>query len=238
VVNESFVAKAGWGNPIGQQVNFWYNDNEKYTVVGVVKDYHFQPLSQKIGPQLFTMKNANDYGMVFIKIRPHTETASLKFIQKTCKALFPTIPYSYAFKDQANLKSYQSEAKWKQIMLFGAILTIFISSIGLFGLSVLSAQKRTKEIGIRKVLGATVGNVVTTLSKDFLKLVIIAMLIAIPAAWMATSGWLDHYPYRIALNWWMFASGAILVVVIALSTVSFQAIKAAIANPVKSLRTE
>src|SRR4029077_7806328 len=111
------------------------------------------------------------------------------------KKLFPTSPYSYIFKDQENLKNYEAEAKWKQIMLFGAILTIFISCIGLFGLSVLSAEKRTKEIGIRKVLGASVGIVVTILSKDFLTLVGLALLIAIPAAWFAANKWLENYPY-------------------------------------------
>ena len=238
LVNESFVKKAGWKDPIGQLVNFWYDNNKKYTVVGVVKDYHFQPLNEKIGPQLFTMKAGNDYGITYIKIKPNKATASLKYIQKTFKKLFPLSPYSYSFKDLENLKSYESEAKWKQIMLFGAILTIFISCIGLFGLSVLSAEKRTKEIGIRKVLGASVGSVVTTLSKDFLKMVILAMLIAIPAAWLVASKWLEHYPYRISLNWWMFAAAGILVIFIALATVSFQAIKAAVANPVKSLRSE
>jgi putative ABC transport system permease protein len=238
LVNESFVKRAGWKDPIGQQVNFWYDNNKKYTVVGVVKDYHFQPLNEKIGPQLFTMKAGNDYGITYIKIKSNKATASLKYIQKTFKKLFPLSPYSYTFKDQENLKSYESEAKWKQIMLFGAILTIFISCIGLFGLSVLSAEKRTKEIGIRKVLGASVGSVVTTLSKDFLKMVILAMLIAIPAAWLVASKWLEHYPYRISLNWWMFAAAGILVIFIALATVSFQAIKAAVANPVKSLRSE
>ena len=123
-------------------------------------------------------------------------------------------------------------------MLFSAILTIFISCIGLFGLSVLSAEKRTKEIGIRKVLGASVSNIITTLSSDFLILVLVSMLVAIPAAWIAAAKWLEHYPYRISLSWWMFSSAAILVIFIALATVSFQAIKAAIANPVKSLRTE
>ena len=111
-----------------------------------------------------------------------------------------------------NIKHYEAEAKWKQIMLFSAILTIFISCIGLFGLSVLSAEKRTKEIGIRKVLGATVSRMVTTLSVDFLKLVFIALLIAIPAAWMVADKWLQNYPYRISLSWWLFAAAAILVI--------------------------
>ncbi len=238
LVNESFVKKAGWKNPIGQVVNFWYRDDEKYQVIGVVKDYHFASLNEKIVPELFTMKNDNPYGQFSIKIRPGTDAASLKHIQKTFKKFFPLSPYSYVFKDQQNLKNYEAEAKWKQIMLFSAILTIFISCIGLFGLSVLSAEKRTKEIGIRKVLGASVKNVVTILSKDFVKLVIVALLIAVPLSWMAANKWLENYPYRITLSWPVFAIAGGIVIFIAIATVSFQAIKAAIANPVKSLRTE
>ena len=238
LVNESFVKEAGWKNPIGQEVNFWYNNNEKYTVIGVVKDYHFQSLTTKIGIQLFTMKPSNGFGKAFIKIKPGTETASLQHIEKTFKKLFPITPYSYKFVDQENVRAYESEEKWKQIMLFSAILTIFISCIGLFGLSVLAAEKRTKEIGIRKVLGASVQGVVTILSKDFLKLVIISLLVAIPLSWIAANKWLENYPYRISLSWWMFAGAGMLVVLIALVTVSFQAIKAAVANPAKSLRTE
>lgn len=237
IVNESFAKQAGWKNPVGQEVNFWI-DNKKYTVIGVVKDYHFQPMNQKISPQLFTMTPDNEFGMVYIKIRPQTATSSLSYIQKTFKNLFPFSPYSYTFKQDENFKNYEAEAKWKQIMLFGAVLTIFISCIGLFGLSVLSAEKRTKEIGIRKVLGASVRSVVTTLSKDFLKLVLIAMIIAIPAAWLASNKWLENYPYRISLSWWMFALAGMLVIIIALATVSFQAIKSARANPVDSLRSE
>ncbi len=237
LVNESFVKKAGWKNPIGQTVNFWYR-NKIYTVIGVVKDYHYQSLNQKIGPQLFTMNPDNPYGTVFIKIKPNTASSALKTIQSKFKQLFPLSPYSYVFMNDKNIKAYDAEAKWKQIMLFGAILTIFISCIGLFGLSVLSAEKRTKEIGIRKVLGASVNRVVVILSKDFLKLVSISLIIAIPAAWIVSNKWLENYPYRISLSWWLFASGAVLVVLIALITVSFQAIKAAVANPVKSLRTE
>jgi putative ABC transport system permease protein len=238
LVNEAFVKKAGWKNPLGQEVNFWYNEGEKYSVIGVVKDYHYEALTKEIGPQLFTMKPGNRYGTMFIKIKPNTESATLTHIEKTFKKLFPTSPYSYVFKDEENRKNYEAEAKWKEILLFGAILTIFISCIGLFGLSVLSAEKRTKEIGIRKVLGASVRNVVSILSTDFLKLVIIALLMAIPVAWLAANKWLQNYPYRITLNFWMFTGAGVLVMFISLFTVSFQAIKAAIANPVKSLRTE
>ncbi len=238
LVNESFVQKAGWKDPIGETVNFFYNNNEIYTVIGVVKDYHNKALNQKIGPQLFTMKKDNLYGLYAIRIKQGTETRVLEFLQKTFKQFYPLHPYHYVFKDQQKLKEYEREAKWKQIILFGATLTIFISCIGLFGLSVLSAEKRTKEIGIRKVLGASVNGLVTILSKDFLKLVFIALLAAIPAAWMVSDKWLQNYPYRITLSWWLFAIAALLVIMIALLTVSFQAIKAAVANPVKSLRSE
>src|SRR5665213_3044398 len=225
-------------NPIGQIVNFWYRDNEKYTVIGVVKDYHFNSLYEKTGPQLFTMKTGNDFGTAYIKIKPNTATASLKYIAGTFKKLFPLSPYSYTFKNDENIKNYEAEAKWKQIMLYSAILTIFISCIGLFGLSVLSAEKRTKEIGIRKVLGASVKSVVTILSKDFLKLVFIALIVAMPLAWLAANKWLENYPYRITVSWQLFAIAGLLVIVVALATVSFQALRAASANPVKSLRTE
>jgi len=236
IVNEDFVKKAGWKEPIGQELII--NENKKYKVVGVVKDYHLLPLKEEIGPEVLSMKGPDGYGMAYIKIKPNRETASLQHIEKIFKKLFPLNPFSFTFKDQENLKNYEAEAKWKQLMLFGAILTIFISCIGLFGLSVLSAEKRTKEIGIRKVLGASVGIVVTILSKDFLKLVAIALLVSMPLSWLAASRWLQNYPYRITLSWWMFAGAGLLVVLIALTTVSFQAIKAAVANPVKSLRTE
>ena len=238
LVNEAFVKKAGWKNPIGQTINFWYNNNEKYSVIGVVKDYHFAPLNQEIKPQLFTMKNDNAYGIALVKIKPGTETSCLKYIQKTFKELFPLNPYTYVFKDEENRRNYEAEAKWKQILLFGAVLTIFISCIGLFGLSVLSAEKRTKEIGIRKVLGASVQTIVSLLSKDFLKLVVIALIIAMPVAWIASNNWLRNYPYRISLHWWLFAVAAIAVILISVFTTSFQAIKAAMSNPVKNLRTE
>ena len=238
LVNEAFVRKAGWKDPLGQTVNFWYNEGEKYTVIGVVKDYHYEAMTMEIAPQLFTMKPGNNLGKAFIRIKPNSATDGLTHIEKVFKEFFPTNPYSYSFKDEENRASYEAEARWKQIMFFAAVLTIFISCIGLFGLSVLSAEKRTKEIGIRKVLGATVSNITTILSKDFLKLVTIALMLAIPVAWLVSNKWLENYPYRITLSWWMFVVAIVLVMVIALITVSFQAIKAAIANPVNSLRTE
>lgn len=237
IVNESFVKEAGWKNPIGQTVNFIFY-KEKYQVIGVVKDYHFVSLNQTITPQLFTMRNRNDYDQFDIKIKPGTETESLKYIQKKFREFFPLSPYTYAFNADQNRKQYDAEAKWKHILLFGAALTIFISCIGLFGLTVLATEKRTKEIGIRKVLGASVNSIVSILSKDFLKLVLIALIISIPAAWIAGNKWLENYPYRITIGWSLFVIAGLMVVLIALVTVSFQAVKVAVANPVKSLRTE
>lgn len=238
LVNEAFVKEAGWQKPLGQLVNFWYNENEKYKVIGVVKNYHFQSLSEKIGPQVFTMKPDNGYGTCYIKIRHGSETAALKHIEKTFRKLFPLHPYHYVFKNDENRNQYESEAKWKQIMLFSAAITIFISCIGLFGLSVLSAEKRTKEIGIRKVLGASVANITRTLSADFLVLIMVSLVIAMPCAWLASNHWLENYSYRISLSWEIFAFSGFLVIAIALITISFQSIKSAMANPVKSLRTE
>lgn len=238
LVNEAFAKEAGWTNPIGQVVDFWYNDNEKYTVIGVVKDHHYASLSQKIRSQVFTMKPSNGYGKVLIKIKPNSATASLGHIEKTFKKLFPISPYSYNFKDVENLKNYESEAKWKQMMLFGAILTIFISCIGLFGLATLSAEKRNKEVGIRKVMGASVTSITTLLSADFLKLVVISFVFAFPTAWYAMQQWLEKYPYRTEMSIWIFVETAILTSVIALLTVGWQSIKTALMNPVKSLKSE
>ncbi len=237
IVNEAFVKKAAWKEPLGQVVDFFYRDNEKYKVVGVVKDYHFDALTQEIKPQMFTMKS-NGFGMVHIKIKPNSETASLAHIEKNFKRLFPINPYSYKFRDLVNKKSYESEEKWKQIMLFGAVLTIFISCIGLFGLATLSAEKRTKEIGIRKVLGASISNIVALLSTDFVKLVGLSFLFSFPAAYFATQKWLENYPYRESFNWWIFAFTAVITICIALLTVGWQSIRAALMNPVKSLKTD
>jgi len=236
IVNESFVNAANWKNPVGETIQILGSSNETYHVIGVVKDYHFASLTKKITPQLFSMNGL--YGSYYIKLKPNTAATSLKWIQKTYQQIYPMSSYSYVFKNDENRKQYTEVEKWKQIILFGAILTIFISCIGLFGLSVLSAEKRTKEIGIRKVLGASGQQIVTTLSADFIKLIFIALAISIPFAWLTTSKWLQSYPYRITLSWWLFALAGILVIALALITTGFQSIKSAMANPVKSLRTE
>ena len=237
VINESFAKAAAWKDPLGKQVDFSYM-KKKYSVVGIVKDHHYTSLAEKIEPQLFTMDPRYTFRTVFLKIRPVNTSQTLRYIENTFQSFFPYQPYQYNFKDVQNAGQYEKEAKWKQIITFGAILTIFISCIGLFGLAALAARKRTKEIGIRKVLGAPVIVIAGKFSSDFLKLVLLGIATALPLARKIMNEWLQDYPYRINISWWMFGFATVVVLVIALITVSFQAIKAAIANPVKSLRTE
>ena len=238
IVNEAFVKEAGWKNPLAETLRLIGDSNKIYNVIGVVKDYHYASLYKSIGPELLTMKDPDSYGTFYLKIKPDAKNQTLSFIQRTFTHLLPLTPFSYTFKSDEDKLQYSDIAKWKNIVLFGAILTILISCIGLFGLTVLSAEKRTKEIGIRKVLGASVRSVVSLLSIDFLKLVIISFFVSMPIVWLLADKWLQKYPYRITLSWWMFALAGASVLLIAFATVSFQAIKAAVANPVKSLRTE
>jgi putative ABC transport system permease protein len=237
LVNETFVKKANWKNPMGQLINYPFQNGRKYQVVGIVKDYHYQALNSEIKPQIFIMQDTG-FGFLNIKIKPNTETASIAFIEKTFKDLFPMNAFAYKFKDVENKMAYETEQKWKEIMLFGAILTIFISCIGLFGLATLSAEKRTKEIGIRKVLGASVRSIVTLLSTDFIKLVSFSFVFSFPIAFIAIQKWLESYPYRAEQNWWIFVITAIISLGVALLTVGWQSIRAAIMNPVKSLKKE
>jgi putative ABC transport system permease protein len=237
LVNEAFAKEAGWSQALGKRVSS-LEDGRTYIVAGLVKDYHYKDLTEKIGPQIFFLKPKASYGTVYIKVKRGTETKSLRFISARFKELFPLGAFSYAFKEEQNAASYQKEARWKQILLSSAVLTILISCMGLFGLSVLAAEKRTKEIGIRKVLGASITNVVSILSTDFLRLVLLSLVISMPLAWMVLARWLQNYPYRIKLDWWIFTSSGILVIFIASFTISFQSFKAAAANPVKSLRSE
>ncbi len=239
IVNETFVKTAGWKEPVGKKIDFFWDSGRVYTVVGVVKDYYFSSLKETIKPQLFTMDaRSGKYGQLWVKINPANTASTLQYIQKTFRAALPLQPFQYEFKKDINEAKYESEQKWKQIISFAAVLTIFISCIGLFGLASLAAQKRTKEVGIRKVLGASVTDIVRKLSTGFLALVLIASLIAVPAAWWVSHKWLQEYPLRIEISIWIFLFALVLIATVSILTVSFQAIKAAIVNPVKSLRTE
>jgi putative ABC transport system permease protein len=176
--------------------------------------------------------------LVSAKISTSNLRGTISAIENKWKQMIPNRPFSYFFLDEFFDKQYRSEDRFGKLFLNFAVLAIFISCLGLLGLASYSTIQRTKEIGVRKVLGASVGNIVNLLSKDFLKLVAISSLIAFPIAWLAMHKWLQSFAYRTAVAWWVFLLAAILATFIALFTISFQAIRAAIANPVKSLRTE
>ncbi|OZI09008.1 antibiotic ABC transporter permease [Siphonobacter sp. BAB-5385] len=239
LVNEAFVKKVGWkGSVLGKTVDFLNGNDTKLTIVGVVKDYHFNSLKAKISPQLFSSNPHLPFGRFLIRVQPDKLPRAIQSIEATYRKMVPYRPFSYDFMDELNYKNYEAEAKWKQIITFGAILTIFISCIGLFGLASLSMQQRTKEIGIRKVLGASVLQLSNLLAKNFLTLVLIAFVVAIPAAWYVTQRWLENFAYRIDITWQTFAVAALLTSGIALVTVSFNTIRTALANPIKSLKSE
>ena len=237
VINETFAKQAGWNDPIGKQVDFFW-DNRKVTVVGVVKDYHFQSLENKITPLIFVADPHFGFGQLVVKVDPKNIPSAMNLLAATYKNIFPLQPYSYAFMDSKNKDYYKEEARWKEIITLSAFLSIFISCIGLFGLSILSTEKRTKEVGIRKVLGASVQNVVTLLSANFVKLVLMAFVIAAPIAWYANNQWLQHFPYRVTMGWQVFLLAGTCMVLLAATTISFQSVRAALMNPVKSLKTD
>jgi len=241
IVNESFVKEAGWklNNAVGKTFGFGEShENRTVTVVGVVKDYHFLSLKKKITPAVFSMEPSFNFGEIWVKINPANVPQTLTMLQRTYKKILPYYPYSYQFIDNINAKNYETETKWKQIISIASGLFIFISCIGLLGLVILSIEQRTKEIGIRKVLGAAVSRIIMLVSKEFIILIAIAFVVAVPVGYYAIYKWLQDFAYRINIGWWMFAVTGVLVIAVALLTMSFQAIKAAMANPVKSLRTE
>ncbi|MBX3238583.1 MAG: ABC transporter permease [Chitinophagaceae bacterium] len=241
IVNESFVKEAGWKpkDAIGKTVSLGPSHNSRMvTVTGVIRDYHFLSLKEKIMPQVFSMNPNFNFGQIWIRIEPGDVPETLSLLRNTCRKLMPYFPYSYQFMDDINAMKYETETRWKQIISIASALFIFISCIGLLGLVMLSVEQRTKEIGIRKVLGAAVSGIILLVSKEFIMLIAIAFVIAIPIGHYFINKWLQDFAYRIDIEWWMFAFAGLLVILIALLTISFQAIKAAMANPVKALRTE
>lgn len=236
IVNEAFVKAAGWRKPIGQRfIENWKDNNQPLTVIGVVKDYHYGSLRYPIQPQILALKPTS---LVWIKHEPGRQLQTLAVLQRVFRKQFPDYNFRYSFLSSATESLYQNDRRWQQIIQYTAGLSILLCCLGLFGVATFAAQQRTKEIGIRKVLGASVSSIVTLLSKDFLKLVGIAILIAAPIAWYAMNRWLQGFAYKIDIAWWVFALAGGLAIGIALLTVSFQSIKAALMNPVKSLRSE
>ncbi len=211
----------------------------KGEIVGVASDFHFESLHQRILPMVFFMPvSQNSYGSISIKVAGNNIKAALAHVEQTWKKFLPEIPYDYTFMDENFDQLYEAESRQGSIFTVFACIAIFIACLGLFGLSAFAITQRIKEIGIRKVLGASVGNIVGLLSKDFLKLVGVAALIAFPLSWWAMHKWLQDFAYRIDIPWWVFLVAGIVAAIVAFVTISLQAVKAATANPVKNLRTE
>ena len=237
VVNEMLLEKVGIRNPqdaIGKSIKFY---GRQYPVVGVVKDFHHASLRQPIVPIAMASDKRN-FRQVALKVAPGNLKETQKQVEKIWSAAFPDYVYEASFLDDRIAEFYEEDAKLSQLFKIFAGIAIFIGCLGLYGLVSFVAVQKTKEIGIRKVLGASLTNIVSLLSKDFIKLVLLANIIAWPLAWWAMQKWLQDFTFRIQIGWWMFAVAGLGALVIALITVSFQAIKAGLANPVKALRSE
>lgn len=235
ILNESAVKAMGFKDPIGKIVK---DGDKPYHVVGVIRDFILQSPFQPMKPMV--IEGANGYfNIIHMKLNNRNATAdNLKRAEAIFKKYNPQYPFEYKFVDEDYASKFKSEQRTGTLAALFSGLTIFISCLGLFGLAAYMAESRIKEIGVRKVLGASVTGITTLLSKDFVSLVVIAFVAASPVAWWFMHNWLQSYPYRVTIEWWIFAFAAILSILIALITVSYHAIRAATANPVKSLRTE
>ncbi len=235
IINESALKIIGYKDPIGKPLTFWQKPG---TIIGVLKDFHFNSVHTPINPLVLRLGEQIGWGQALVRTQPGKTKEALANLEKVCKELNPKFPFTYKFSDEEYAKLYKNEQVVNQLANYFAFLAIFISCLGLLGLVMFASEQRTKEFGIRKVLGARPVVLFGLLSKEFLWLVLIAMIIASPIAWLAMKNWLQNYVYRIHISWWMFVTAGVLAILIALLTVSFQAIKAALANPVKALRTE
>ncbi|MBL7742346.1 MAG: ABC transporter permease [Chitinophagaceae bacterium] len=245
VVNEALVKEIGFPSSekaVGQNIHFdWQGQKYDFGIIGVVKDFHYESLHLPITPFAFQVVAQNS-GTAFNYLLVHANTTNMNNLIQSARnewhKLNPDEPFEYSFLDTDFLKNYESEKRLSSLVSYFTIIAILISCLGLFGLAAFSAEQRTKEIGVRKVLGASAGSIVGLLSKEFLKLVLIAFVIASPVAWWVMNKWLQDFAYRTSISWTAFVITATIALVIAMLTISFQAVKAAIANPVKSLRTE
>jgi len=235
LLNEEAVKTMGFKNPIGETVTA---GSRKRIIIGVLKNFHFQPIHKKIEPMIVVSTRIRAGGYTMIKLHPDQMSEIIGFIKKTWDKVYPAFPFDYHFLDEDYDRLYRAEERMGILLNYFSVLAIFIACLGLFGLASFTTEQRTKEIGIRKVVGASVLRISMLLCKDFIKLVLVANLFAWPIAYYFMTNWLQDFAYRININWLMFLITGILSVIIALFTVSFQSIKAAMANPVESLRYE
>ena len=235
LINQAAAKRIGYTEPVGKPLTFWDKSGK---IVGLIEDFHFNSLHKPITPLILRLEENNNYNNILIRTQAGQTKQALTSIETLYRRMNPKFPFSYSFIDSEYEKIYRSETVIGTLATIFAGLAIFIACLGLFGLATFTAEQRTKEIGVRKVLGASVLSIVALLSKDFLKLVLIAIVIASPVAYYAMHRWLQDFAYKINIEWWVFALAGLLAVGIALLTVSFQSIRAALMNPVKSLRSE
>jgi putative ABC transport system permease protein len=242
VINESAVKKMNLKNPIGSFITFFACDSVPVQIVGVVKDFNVLGFENTILPTVFTIGNKacrfQSGGALLIKINSGRFNNTITGIEQTWKKIEPDYPIKYSFLDENFQKLFSSHLRLQKVISFFAVTAILISVIGLFALTAFLTGQRSKEISIRKVLGAEFKHLTSLLSKDFLKLVLIAVVVATPLGWWASNQWLQTFAYRISMDWWLFLIAALVIIVIAALTIGIQVVKAAVANPVKSLRTE
>ncbi|MDQ6477892.1 ABC transporter permease [Dyadobacter sp. LHD-138] len=236
LVNEAAAKKMGYKDPVGKELTLW---GKKGKIIGLMKDFHIGSLHVAIEPLIVNLQaKSPNFGAAIIRTETGQTKQAIASVEEVFKRINPGFPFKYQFADEEFGKQYKSENVVSRLSGYFAFLAIFISCLGLFGLAAFTAEQRTKEIGVRKVLGASVTNLVRMLSADFVKLVAISALIAFPIAWYFLKSWLEKYAYRIEMEWWYFVIAGFSALLIALFTVSFQAIKAALMNPVKSLKSE
>ncbi|MGZ3873177.1 MAG: ABC transporter permease, partial [Mucilaginibacter sp.] len=240
VINEAAARYMGLQHPAGETIhwtNKWMNINKDYKIIGVIKDMVMKSPFDPVQPTIFRL--GGNLNWIFIRINPRQSVSNaLPKIAGVFKKIIPSVPFEYSFADEEYAKKFAAEEHIGKLTSFFSCLAIFISSLGLFGMAAFMAEQRTKEIGVRKVLGATVFTIWRLLSKDFVQLVMVAFVIAAPVAWYFMSNWLHRYPYRTPIAWWVFVLTGIGALLIALLTISYQSFKAAWSNPVKSLRSE
>lgn len=234
LINEAMAKELAWDEPVGKQIGFGQNQR---TIIGVVKDFHFASMRFKIEP-LAMFFNPNGGGNLAIKFNADNVAETMGFVQETWNEIYPNSPIEYRFFDEEFGQQYVSDERFGRLVFSFTWLAIFIACLGLFGLSAFTAEQKTKEIGVRKVLGASISGIVVLLSKQFTRLIIVAMVLASPLAYFMMDAWLNDFAYRIDINWWWFLISAVAALVIALLTVTFQSVKAALINPAKSLRCE
>ncbi|PWV53665.1 ABC transporter permease [Chitinophaga sp. S165] len=233
IINETAAKMMGMKDPVGKKFSLWSHEG---IIIGVVKDFHYASLHEKIGPLVIYYQQGSD--LVYIKTKPGETDKAIASAERLYKRYNASFPFKYVFLDDSLDKMYKLDKRTGNLFNYFAGIAIFISCLGLFGLATFTTGQRVKEIGVRKVLGASVSNIVTLLTSDFLKIVLISIVLAVPVSWYIMNRWLEDYAYRITINWSVFVTAGSLAVMVALLTVSFQAIKAALRNPVRSLRTE